>query len=109
GQDAVRSALAFAAKLPITGVILTKTDGDARGGAALSLATVVGKPLKFVGVGEKTKDFEVFHPDRPPGPDAPAEEAGAARLAPRAPAEGRAAQGPVEHRHPRGRDEGPRG
>jgi signal recognition particle subunit SRP54 len=64
GQDAVRSAQAFAAKLPITGVILTKTDGDARGGAALSLATVVGKPLKFVGVGEKTKDFEVFHPDR---------------------------------------------
>jgi signal recognition particle subunit SRP54 len=64
GQDAVRSAEAFARKLPLTGVILTKMDGDARGGAALSLATVVGKPLKFVGVGEKTKDLEPFHPDR---------------------------------------------
>ena len=53
GQDAVRSAEAFAAKLPLTGVILTKTDGDARGGAALSLATVVGKPLKFVGHGRE--------------------------------------------------------
>ena len=64
GQDAVRSAEAFGAKLPLTGVILTKTDGDARGGAALSLATVVGKPLKFVGTGEKVKDLEPFHPDR---------------------------------------------
>jgi len=64
GQDAVRSAAAFGAKLPLTGVILTKTDGDARGGAALSLASVVGKPLKFVGTGEKVKDFEPFHPDR---------------------------------------------
>jgi signal recognition particle subunit SRP54 len=64
GQDAVTSAQAFAAKLPLTGVILTKTDGDARGGAALSFATVVGKPLKFIGTGEKVKDFDVFHPDR---------------------------------------------
>ena len=64
GQDAVRSAQAFAGRLPLSGVILTKTDGDARGGAALSLATVVGKPLKFVGTGEKVKDFEPFHPDR---------------------------------------------
>jgi signal recognition particle subunit SRP54 len=64
GQDAVRSAQAFSEKLPLSGVILTKTDGDARGGAALSLATVVGKPLKFVGTGEKVKDFEPFHPER---------------------------------------------
>ncbi len=64
GQDAVRSAQAFAEKLPLSGVILTKTDGDARGGAALSLRTVVGRPLKFVGTGEKVKDFEPFHPDR---------------------------------------------
>jgi signal recognition particle subunit SRP54 len=64
GQDAVRSAEAFGAKLPLTGVILTKTDGDARGGAALSIATVVGKPLKFVGTGEKVKELELFHPDR---------------------------------------------
>jgi signal recognition particle subunit SRP54 len=64
GQDAVRSAEAFGAKLPLTGVILTKTDGDARGGAALSLAKVVGKPLKFTGTGEKVADLEPFHPDR---------------------------------------------
>ncbi len=64
GQDAVRSAQAFAEKLPLSGVILTKTDGDARGGAALSLRTVLGRPLKFVGTGEKVKDFEAFHPDR---------------------------------------------
>ena len=64
GQDAVRSAEAFAATLPLTGVILTKTDGDARGGAALSIATVLGKPLKFVGTGEKVKELELFHPDR---------------------------------------------
>ncbi|MEO8586246.1 MAG: signal recognition particle receptor subunit alpha, partial [Acidobacteriota bacterium] len=64
GQDAVRSAAAFAAKLALTGVILTKTDGDARGGAALSIATVVGKPLKFVGTGEKVGELELFHPDR---------------------------------------------
>ncbi|MCC6133337.1 MAG: signal recognition particle protein [Acidobacteria bacterium] len=64
GQDAVNSAKAFSNRLPLTGVILTKTDGDARGGAALSLARVVGKPVKFIGVGEKVKDLEVFHPDR---------------------------------------------
>lgn len=64
GQDAVKSAEAFAARLPLTGVLLTKTDGDARGGAALSLVTVVGKPLKFVGIGEKVQDLEPFHPDR---------------------------------------------
>ncbi len=64
GQDAVRSAGAFGARLPLTGVILTKMDGDARGGAALSLATVARRPLKFAGVGEKVKEFEVFHPDR---------------------------------------------
>jgi signal recognition particle subunit SRP54 len=50
--------------LPLTGVILTKTDGDARGGAALSIATVLGKPLKFVGTGEKVSELELFHPDR---------------------------------------------
>ncbi len=64
GQDVVRSAKAFSERLPLSGVVLTKTDGDARGGAALSLARVVGQPLKFIGVGEKIKDFEVFHPDR---------------------------------------------
>jgi signal recognition particle subunit SRP54 len=64
GQDAVRSASGFAAALPLTGVILTKTDGDARGGAALSVVSTTGKPIKFVGVGEKPQDFEPFHPDR---------------------------------------------
>ena len=64
GQDAVRSASGFAAALPLTGIILTKTDGDARGGAALTVVTTTGKPIKFVGVGEKPEDFEPFHPDR---------------------------------------------
>ena len=64
GQDAVRSASGFAAVLPLTGVILTKTDGDARGGAALSVVSTVHAPIKFVGVGEKPEDFEAFHPDR---------------------------------------------
>jgi signal recognition particle subunit SRP54 len=64
GQDAVNSAKAFSERLPLTGVILTKTDGDARGGAALSLARIAGKPVKFIGVGEKVNDLEVFHPDR---------------------------------------------
>jgi signal recognition particle subunit SRP54 len=64
GQDAVLSARAFGERLPLTGVILTKMDGDARGGAALSLSTVVGRPVKFAGVGEKTADLEPFHPDR---------------------------------------------
>ncbi|MGH9366752.1 MAG: signal recognition particle protein [Thermoanaerobaculia bacterium] len=64
GQDAVRSASGFAAALPLTGVILTKTDGDARGGAALTVVSTLDRPIKFVGVGEKPEDFEPFHPDR---------------------------------------------
>ena len=64
GQDAVRSAAGFAEALPLTGIILTKTDGDARGGAALTVVKTTGKPIKFVGVGEKPEDFEAFHPDR---------------------------------------------
>lgn len=64
GQDAVRSAAGFAAALTLTGVILTKTDGDARGGAALSVVWTLEVPIKFVGVGEKPENFELFHPDR---------------------------------------------
>ena len=64
GQDAVKSADEFHKKLGITGVILTKMDGDARGGAALSIRSVTGQPLKFVGVGEKPDAFEQFYPDR---------------------------------------------
>ncbi len=64
GQDAVRSAAGFAAALPLTGIVFTKADGDARGGAALSVVTTIGRPIKFVGVGEKPEDFEPFHPDR---------------------------------------------
>ena len=64
GQDAVRSAEEFHKRLGITGVILTKMDGDARGGGALSIRTVTGQPLKFVGVGEKFDALEPFHPDR---------------------------------------------
>lgn len=64
GQDAVRSAGEFNTQLPLNSVILTKLDGDARGGAALSIKAVTGKPIKFAGVGEKTDDFEEFHPDR---------------------------------------------
>jgi signal recognition particle subunit SRP54 len=64
GQDVVRSAAGFAEVLPLTGIVFTKADGDARGGAALSVVTTVGKPIKFVGVGEKLQDFESFHPDR---------------------------------------------
>jgi signal recognition particle subunit SRP54 len=64
GQDAVRSASGFAAALALTGIILTKTDGDARGGAALTVVSTLDKPIKFVGVGEKPEDFEPFHPDR---------------------------------------------
>jgi signal recognition particle subunit SRP54 len=64
GQDAVNSARAFDAALPLTGVILTKADGDARGGAALSVREVTGKPIKFIGTGEKTDALEPFHPDR---------------------------------------------
>jgi signal recognition particle subunit SRP54 len=64
GQDAVRSADEFHKRLGITGIILTKMDGDARGGAALSIRSVTGQPLKFVGVGEKTDALEAFYPDR---------------------------------------------
>jgi len=64
GQDAVKSAEEFHKRLGVTGIILTKMDGDARGGAALSIRTVTGQPLKFVGVGEKFDAFEPFHPDR---------------------------------------------
>ncbi len=64
GQDAVRSADEFHKQLGITGVILTKMDGDARGGAALSIRSITGQPLKFVGVGEKTDALEPFYPDR---------------------------------------------
>jgi len=64
GQDAVRSAQAFDEKIGLTSVILTKLDGDARGGAALSIVYVTHKPIKFIGVGEKFDKLEVFHPDR---------------------------------------------
>jgi len=64
GQDAANTAKAFNDALPLTGVILTKTDGDAQGGAALSVRHITGKPIKFIGVGEKTNALEPFHPDR---------------------------------------------
>ena len=64
GQDAVNSAKAFNDRLTITGVILTKMDGDARGGAALSIRHITGAPIKFLGTGEKPDAFEAFHPDR---------------------------------------------
>ncbi len=64
GQDAANTAKAFNDALPLTGVILTKTDGDARGGAALSVRHITGKPIKFIGTGEKTAALEPFHPDR---------------------------------------------
>ncbi len=64
GQDAVRSAEEFHKKLSLTGVILTKMDGDARGGAALSIRQVTGQPIKFIGIGEKYDALEPFHPDR---------------------------------------------
>ncbi len=64
GQEAVNVAKAFHEALTLTGLILTKLDGDARGGAALSIKTITGVPIKFVGVGEKVEEFEVFHPDR---------------------------------------------
>ena len=64
GQDAVNAAKAFDDALDIDGVVLTKLDGDARGGAALSIKAVTGKPIKFVGMGEKLDNIEVFHPDR---------------------------------------------
>ncbi|XBS70642.1 signal recognition particle protein [Acerihabitans sp. KWT182] len=64
GQDAANTAKAFNEALPLTGVILTKVDGDARGGAALSIRHITGKPIKFMGVGEKTEALEAFYPDR---------------------------------------------
>ena len=67
GQDAVNAAKAFNEEVALTGVILTKVDGDARGGAALSVKDVTGKPIKFVGVGEKMEDLEPFYPDRMAG------------------------------------------
>jgi len=67
GQDAVNVAKSFKDQLPLTGIILTRLDGDARGGAALSMRQVTGCPIKFVGLGEKTDAFDVFHPDRMAG------------------------------------------
>lgn len=64
GQDAANTAQAFNEALPLTGVVLTKTDGDARGGAALSVRQITGKPIKFVGTGEKTEALQPFHPER---------------------------------------------
>jgi signal recognition particle subunit SRP54 len=64
GQDAANTAKAFNDALPLTGVVLTKTDGDARGGAALSIRMITGKPIKFMGVGEKIDAIEPFYPDR---------------------------------------------
>jgi len=64
GQDAANTAKAFNEALPLTGVVLTKTDGDARGGAALSIRQITGKPIKFMGSGEKVEALEAFHPDR---------------------------------------------
>ncbi len=64
GQDAVNVAKTFNEKVGIDGIILTKTDGDTRGGAALSVLAVTGKPIKFQGTGEKLDDLDVFHPDR---------------------------------------------
>ena len=67
GQDAVNAATAFNESLELDGVILTKLDGDTRGGAAISVKAVTGKPIKFAGIGEKLDDIEVFHPDRMAG------------------------------------------
>jgi signal recognition particle subunit SRP54 len=64
GQDAATTAKAFGEALPLTGVILTKVDADTRGGAALSVRSITGKPIKFLGVGEKTTALDPFHPDR---------------------------------------------
>lgn len=64
GQDAINTAKAFSEALPLTGIVLTKLDGDARGGAALSVRHVTGKPIKFAGVGEKLAGLEAFHPER---------------------------------------------
>ena len=64
GQDAVNTAQNFSDKIDLTGIILTRVDGDGRGGAALSMKEVTKKPIKFIGVGEKINDIEIFHPDR---------------------------------------------
>jgi len=64
GQDAANTAKAFGDALPLTGVVLTKADGDARGGAALSVREITGKPIKFIGMGEKIDQLEPFHPER---------------------------------------------
>ncbi|MBS0582651.1 MAG: signal recognition particle protein, partial [Proteobacteria bacterium] len=64
GQDAANTAKAFSEALPLTGVVLTKTDGDARGGAALSVRYITGRPIKFIGVSEKPDGLDAFHPDR---------------------------------------------
>jgi signal recognition particle subunit SRP54 len=64
GQDAVKSAEEFGKALPLTGAILTKMDGDSRGGAALSIRSVTQVPLRYVGIGEKLEEFDLFHPDR---------------------------------------------
>ena len=64
GQDAVKSAQAFEERIGLTSIVLTKLDGDARGGAALSIAAVTGRPIKFIGVGERYDKLEIFHPDR---------------------------------------------
>ncbi len=64
GQDAVNSAKVFCDKIKVSGIILTKLDGDTRGGVALSLKKVLGIPIKFIGIGEKVDNFEVFHPER---------------------------------------------
>ena len=64
GQEAANVAREFNAQLEVTGVILTKIDGDTRGGAALSVRHITGKPIKFTGTGEKITDIETFHPDR---------------------------------------------
>jgi len=64
GQDAANTAKAFAEALPLTGIVLTKTDGDARGGAALSVRYITGRPIKFIGVSEKPDGLDAFHPDR---------------------------------------------
>ena len=64
GQDAVNTAASFSEKVDLTGIILTRLDGDGRGGAALSMKETINRPIKFIGVGEKIDDFEVFHPDR---------------------------------------------
>ena len=64
GQDAVNSAQSFHARIELTGLVMTKLDGDARGGAALSITQVTGLPIKFIGTGERAGALEAFHPDR---------------------------------------------